>query len=229
MATPKGFIRDLAGQIVPFGQNMQVREASFAFGEPLPSWLSVSSGTGASVAHSTAGAGYYMVKQNAATSGETAALATAPIPMNQYTGILFEVEGLQWENSWTAALPANLLVGLQNLSPEPSAGGWLIHRSTDPTAKLGIAGQSSDKEEAVGYEMRTSGQANKKRNVGVLILPQTKELFAFESGLDGILGWRDGTGVMSDGLIRGQIRSTTLEAAQHPIRLTGVRLTLWQN
>lgn len=229
MATPKGFIRDLAGKIVPFGQTRQVREASFAFGEALPSWLSVSNGAGASVAHTTGGPGYYMVNQAAATTGESAGLVTSEIPTNQYAGILFEVEGLRWENAYTASLAANVLVGLQNLSPAPSAGGWLIHRSTDSTAKLGFGGQSSDLEVPIGYEMRTTGQANKRRNVGVLLLPGTKELFAFESGLDGILGWRDGTGVMQDGLVRGQIRSTTQEAVQHPIRFSGVRLTLWQN
>lgn len=229
MATPKGYARDLAGRIVPFGQTKIVREAQFQFGDALPSWLSVTSGTGGTVAHATTNPGYYLVNQASATAGQSAILATPAIPTQQYTGIYFEVFGLRWENAYTGTLAANVAVSLTNQSPDASAGARVIHRSTDPTAQIEMAGEVVANAVPFGYEMRTSGEANKHRNVGILLLPRTNEVVFTEGGIENIIAWRESPAAFLQGNVRGLIQSTTQEAVLHPFRFSGARLTLWQN
>lgn len=229
MAYPKGYMRDLESKVVPFGQTKIVYEHSFTFGEALPSWMSVISGTGASVAHTTTNAGYYMVSTPAATVGSNAKIATSKIPLSQYQAVFFEVEGLYWSSNYALNLAADVTVGVRNISPDASAGAVMMQTTTDTTsAKIAVAGESGANATPVPYQMRTMGEADKRRNVGMLILPQTKQVIVTESGVGNITGWKDAT-ALGTGLSQGVIEMTTQEAVSHSLRFTTARLTLWKN
>lgn len=228
MAYPKGFARDLEGKVVPFGQTKVTYEHSFTFGEALPSWLTVTSGTGASIANNTTNAGYYMVTTPAATVGSKAQIATSKIALSQYQAVMFEVDGLYWSSNYTLNLAADVAVGVRNISPDASAGALLLHASTDETAKIAVAGESGANATLQPYQMRTMGEADKRRNVGVLLLPQLKQTIVFESGMTNIIGWKDST-AMGTGLAQGLIELTAQEAVSHSLRFTTARLTLWKN
>jgi len=229
MAYPKGFARDLEGKVVPFGQTKVTYEASFTFGEALPSWLTVTSGTGASIANNTSNAGYYMVSTPAATAGSKAQIATSKIALSQYEAVMLEVDGLYWSSNYALNLAADVAVGVRNISPDASAGALLMQATTDAdTAKIAVAGESGANATPMPYQMRTMGEADKRRNVGVLLLPKLKQTIVFESGITNIIGWKDST-AMGTGLAQGLIEITAQEAVTHALRFTTARLTLWKN
>lgn len=228
MAYPKGYARDLEGKVVPFGQTKVTYEQSFTFGEALPSWLTVTSGTGSSIANNTTNAGYYVVTTPAATSGSVAQIATSKIALNQYEAVMFEVDGLYWSSTYALNLAANVAVGVRNISPDASSGALLVHDAVDDTAKIAVAGESGGNATLMPYQMRSMGEADKRRNVGVLILPKLKQTIIFESGVSNIIGWKD-SAAMATGLAQGLIQITSQEAASHSLRFTTARLTLWKN
>jgi hypothetical protein len=71
-------------------------------------------------------------------------------------------------------------------------------------------------------------EATNRRNVGILILPGTKQTLFMEGGLEGVVGWKDST-AMSTGLVQGYLKITAQEAVAHALRFSTARLTLWKN
>lgn len=226
MPSPRAYAKGIDGKMIPPGQTKIEYVQNFTNGEGLPSWLTINLGTGGGVAHSLTNRGYFAVT-SAATAGSSAQLLTMPIPMNQYKAIMFEACGLQLQNSYTESLAADFMLEIANASPQPSAGGRFIHANGEPSAKFTVAGVGTTF--PAGYTVRTLGESFKWRNIGMILFPDTKELIVFESTPEDVIAHCDASAVMASGLVRGGIQLRTQEAVAKTLRVSQVKLTLWQD
>lgn len=243
-----GYATDDYGRLIPPGLTKLVYEQNHVMGEgrtvaidatgddrfimgapstnPRKEWLRVGLGTGYTVAHTTGGAGAYAVA-SAATVDSTARLDTAQIPMNQYAGIMFEVLGVQLDNSAVENLNASMFFGISNVDAETNAGAFVVQRNTDTHARFLLRGVSGDKQ-PFGYTTRTQWESGKKRNLGVLLLPRDKSIVFFEDDPAQPTATLTDAGMLS-GLVRGWFALQTKEAAAKTFRYAGARLTLWRD
>lgn len=237
MPLPIGYQRDIAGKVVPFGQPTAVYDATFLRGEAITAypWLSTSnsgSATGTpaadvgSVAQDASNAGYLRVGTAAgATSIGDAALLLGPtLYTQQCRAIHFEAIGLYWNDAWTATLAANLSIGMRNIGGS-NAGVVAQQLNTDDTTQFRAAGVAGSAD--AHYEMRTSGEANKRRHVGILLIPGTKEVYLTEGGIDNVWDWASFP-TMADGAVRPYLAVGAQEAVRKAFRVSRIRLSVWQ-
>jgi len=204
---------DATGKMIPPGKVIRTLEEPFMQGS-MPSWLTVGSGTASYGAQaSTRG---YLQMTTGAVSGNAAAIKTSfNINLADQKAILWEVQGLVLDS----AGPVQLAMGI---SASGSVGGFLKQDSADTTAFIAMAGSSA----GVPYNLRTSGEATRRRNLGLMLIPATKEMYVFED--DQVMAYRKHT-ALNLGAVGCDLSVTTREAAAHNFQVSKLKLTLFHD
>jgi hypothetical protein len=163
-------ITDRAGRYIPQGTvDRRIIDEPF-FSGTLPASLTLASGSGAFKSLATTDGGYAI--STAATSGSTAELKTAAgINTSSVKAILFELDGLYFSSQ---SVQVDVSIGASG-----SVGVGLRQNATDTTASLIIGGNTIP----IPYQLIGGGnQAGNHRNLGLMLIPATKEIVIFESG-----------------------------------------------
>jgi hypothetical protein len=237
MPNPIGYQRDSNGHFVAPGQTVQVFDQSFLLGGALPSWLVTSNATGAvgtpaadvgAVAIDASNDGYYRVGTSVASTanGDVAALVGPTLYTSRIKAAHFEVMGLSFsDDAGIDSLTAAVQIGIRNVGTA-SAGGAAGQFSADATAQYRTAGVSGNVD--AFYRMRTAYEAARKRHLGFLLIPGSKEMYLTEGGIDNVVSFHREAG-MADGAVRPLLAITASEAVRKTLRFSRVRLTVWQH
>lgn len=224
MARPRLLARDLLGELVPPGQTeIVVGDSHFLHAAALPSWLTASAGTLTFVPPSNSSYGYAQV-MSAATLDATARIQTTnQYPVGMYRAMLLEVSSFRLD----AAGPlANISL---HIDAPGAVGAYAIETTDVPQFRLLSGGESSIPPGGteIAYSCRTSSQGIQRRNIGLLVSSQSKEAFFLENGQ--VIGWRDCTGLWTDGMVNPGIQVRTKEAVSHGFQVSRVKFTVWHN
>lgn len=205
---------DLSGGLIPPARTRRTIEESFINTTALPSWLSVAAGTPTFNTLATS-RGHFSLTSGA-VSGDMASLTTSfDIVSNYQTAILWEVEGFS-ATAATADLDINI-----GLSGPSWAGAFARHRYNEPTLITNMYGV----EQVHSYNIRDGGEYKRKRNLALLMLRETRELFVMEDGQ--VMAYRTHDTLGAVNPIRPRIEVTTRAAQTAGFELGLVRLTLF--
>lgn len=220
MTLPLGFIRDLEGELVPFGRTKEVLTFSALEGA-LPFWLQTpTTGTGSFVGPDIADGGYYQVA-TAATASSSAELQTkSSFRTSNFEAMLLEVEGYRLSGSGIAS---HLSV---SLSGSGGVGGYAHQQATADQVTLVSGGQALASGDKIKANVRSQGEGILKRNFGLMIIPASGEVLWLEGGK--VQGHRRYQ-TFTHGLIKPGLWMQTTEAVARSFRFDQLRLTTWRN
>lgn len=203
---------DSAGRLVPPGKVARSLEETFILGA-MPSWLTASSGTASYGAQaSTRG---YLQMTTGAVSGNAATVKTNfTVNLADQKAILWEASGLVLDSS-----TVQLAMGISNTG---SVGSFIKQDSADSTLFVAMAGNST----AVPYNLRNGSEATRRRNLGIMLLPSTREMYVFED--DQVMAYRTHTS-LTLGAVSCDLTVTTREAVAHNFQVQKLKITLFND
>jgi hypothetical protein len=196
---------DNAGRLVPPGKVTRALEANFLDGT-LPAWLTVTTGSaGHGATASTTGA----------VSGNVATVRTAAtFSMSDMKAVRWDANGLWFDSSKIMQA-----IGIGNSN---GVGGYVRQDSTDDTLQMLMNGE----QHSLSYNIRAGGEHARHRNLGLLLLPATRELYVLED--DQVMAYRQSS-TFTTGAVRPDLTVVTRENSAHYFRVTQIRLTIWSD
>lgn len=209
-------IRDFQGNVVPFGKVSKVLEENFLLGT-LPGWLTVSSGT-ATYSVPPASRGYAQLA-TAATNLSVARIQTFEIDSSLMNSIIWSVEGLSYD---TDSL-ANMGLGIYGTN----CGIAFFQTTANTALRMRIYDASGNTDVSFNYRIRGGGEALRRRNLKVMLLPQLEQVYLMED--DQVMYAHDLTGLLQQGNVRCIADVSTTEAVSHYMQFSQVRLELQHN
>lgn len=237
---PTGYVRNPGtGLFSPPGATKSNLRANFLLGGALPSWLitsntSTSTATPAAdsapVAMSATEDGYYRVGTkigpgDPTISGDSAVLFGPELYTSRVRAIHWQLSGVYFNDAYVGSLVADCHIGIRNAGGA-NAGASVGQTSTETTMQFRSPGVSGTTD--ARYELRTSAEANKRRSIGVLLLPETKELALTEGDVNNVVDWYREP-AMGAGLVRPFVQIVAREGARKSFRFTEAELTVWQH
>lgn len=223
---------NLGGVTHALGSDKTERLAAFTLGEPAPSWLQLSAAgrnamPGPPVPGTATVRGHLPMRTANELSGNFARVATTPLPLAEYSAVMFEAIGLQWEAAATGDLNASAVIGLANPGGGlPAAGAEIRHNAWDGQACFMAGGPSTPTQgKYFPFNMIRAGAAAQKRTLAVLILPAQKIVVLLADGA--VVNWQE-LPAMGLGLVQGRLDLINNDTVSRTLRVEALRLTTWK-
>lgn len=213
----KGLTYGPSGRLILPGKPVHRMHADF-FGPSgaytPPSWLAV---TGTATLTDSASSLTRLDLTTGNTVGSIASLALSPsVNSGSFFAIRIDVEAF----SFTVQNPAaNIRLGAAGSG---SIGGGMIQTPADDSAYLYSGGETNV---TSGVFSHLGENANQRRQLSVLVLNQTRQVFLLED--DMVLSWRDGTSGWTDGVVTPALSIETTSTAVVSARLASITFTLY--
>lgn len=157
-------IRDINGEILPYGKTKRTIEETFLATTTLPSWLTINGGTGFGyeIIPPSTSRGYLSVKTPNANNNGNVTLNILPngIHMGHIKEIVLELDSLVFDSD-----KINLYISFQNSAS--TAGVEISDRYTTFNAVGKIGGVATNQK--VNYHLRDFAGYNKRRNLSIRI------------------------------------------------------------
>lgn len=208
--------RDASGRLIFPGTITRSQEESF-LGSALPAWLQTTSGTGVFLDKATSD-GRYRATTDAASGASANLLTTDTINSAGSAAFLLEYEGLSFS---AQTVQAEMYMRGSN------AAGLTLRQNNgaDASAVIVANGQVTP----INYQFigsaESGGIAGARRNIGLLYIPSTKEVYVFENREP--IAYVKLAAVNGGGLIMGAAVTTRSSSAAN-LSVGRVRRTLFQ-
>ncbi|MNJ61937.1 hypothetical protein D3C77_577510 [compost metagenome] len=150
----------------------------------------------------------------------SARLRTIEINSSRYRAIKWTVEGFYFDSD--SVVTAG--IGLQGTNT-----GVAFYQNTamSTTTRRVYLSNGTNQDALINYRMRGAGEALRKRNLSILLMPSTSYVYLMED--DQVMYYANLTGILNNGILRGTFDLATNESASHYGRASQVRLELWNN